>query len=343
MKKPVLALTMGDPAGVGPEIIVKALGRKDLLQKSRLILVGDIGILKEAAKRFAKPAAVKALNKAAILQKTPVSRAAIKKGLHILSLSSLDFRDINPGRPGPSEGRAMCDYIKAAVNMAMKGAADAVVTCPVNKKAMLQGGSRFGGHTEMLASMSRSKHAVMMLANPGLRVALVTTHLPLKKVPAAIDRKKILDTIMVVNKELKDRLGIAKPQIIVAGLNPHAGEQGEIGREEITIIGPAVQNARDMGVAVKGPLPPDTVFTKKILRHAHAIVCMYHDQGLIPVKMMDFENTVNITLGLPFVRTSVGHGTAPDIAWKGKASEKSLVQALLSAVNMAGKSGTRKA
>jgi 4-hydroxythreonine-4-phosphate dehydrogenase len=329
-----LALTMGDPTGVGPELIVKALAHKPVLEQVRLIIIGDLGLLCEAAERFAPPRVRKALDLAPAIHRLPSARSLKNSPLAVLSLTHLNPEEIRPGRPGPSEGRAMYAYIEAAVTLALKGTVDAVVTGPINKKAMLAGGSPFGGHTELLASLSGAGPVVMMLVNPGLRVAMVTTHIPVAKVPKSLSKEKILSTIIVVHEGLINNFGIKQPRLVIAALNPHAGEGGTLGQEERRIIAPALVRAKNKGILIKGPLPADTLFTRAVLQNADAVICMYHDQALIPLKMLDFEKTVNITLGLPFVRTSVGHGTAPDIAWKGIASETSLLEALKTAREM---------
>ncbi len=331
MTRPRLALTMGDPSGVGPEIIVKALADESVRKSYRIIIVGDIELLKIAAERFAAKEVKRALNRAAVFADTPPAEELKDKSISVISLSGFNARGpgrIIPGKPGPEEGRAMRAYIEAAVKLVGEKAADAIVTAPVTKKAMLEGGSEFGGHTELLAALAGAERVIMMLVNGSLRVALVTTHVPLTEVPAGITRESVLSTIIGVNEGLRKNFGIAMPTLLVAGLNPHAGEGGVMGHEEGGIIAPAVAMAQEKKILVQGPLPPDTIFTRHALRLADAIICMYHDQGLIPVKMRGIERTVNITLGLPFVRTSPGHGTAPNIAWKGKASEKSMLEAV---------------
>jgi 4-hydroxythreonine-4-phosphate dehydrogenase len=334
MNKPTIALTMGDPTGVGCEILVKALSRKSLLEKCRLIIIGDMGLLSAAAKRFAPPRVLKAINNAPAFSGIPGPGEIKNQSLTVISLSSFRLDEIKLGRPGPAEGRAMREYIETAVELIQRKAAQALVTAPINKKAMLAGGSRFGGHTELLAHLTGTDQVVMMLENSGLRVALVTTHIPLSRVSKAITTEKIFSTIMMVHEGLRKNFQIKRPRILVAGLNPHAGEGGVLGDEEQNIIAPAVAEVQSRKILAQGPLPPDTLFTKNALKLADAVICMYHDQGLIPIKMLGLEKTVNITLGLPFVRTSPGHGTAPDIAWKGKASEKSLASAIGTALKM---------
>lgn len=232
----------------------------------------------------------------------------------------------------PAIGRAMAEYIHTGVDLAMRRDIAALVTCPITKTGLALSGSRFHGHTEMIAHQTRTSEFAMMLAGKQLKVVLVTIHIPLATVSQTLTPKKIVNTILLTRTALINRFNIAHPRLAVAGLNPHAGEDSLFGTEERDTILPAVAIARQKGVDVQGPLPPDTVFFHAVNQKYDAVVCMYHDQGLIPFKLIHFADGVNITLGLPIIRTSVDHGTAYDIAWQGKADPASLVQAMKTAV-----------
>ncbi len=326
-----IALTMGDPTGVGPEVIVKALGRLD--QTVSLVLIGDRSVLIHAAEKFASEQTLHLLNSAPCFKAAEQLADKPPTGLSILSLSDFDPITLKPGKPGPEHGRAMREYIEAALELARQEKVQAIVTGPINKKAMLDGGSPHGGHTELLAEFFKTEYPVMMLDSGKLRVALVTTHLPIAQVAAALRTEDISIIIATVARSLMIDFGITRPRLAVAGLNPHAGEQGTLGTEDRDIIQPAIESARQQGLAVSGPHPADSLFVNT--QDYDAVICMYHDQGLVPLKMSGFESAVNITLGLPVVRTSVGHGTAPDIAWLGRASEKSMLRAIELARQMA--------
>jgi len=328
-------MTMGDPTGIGPEIMVKALDSMGRQQQTRMLIVGDQAVLAQAAKKFASRPLQEKIDKAPVVQDLSDIKKEKSRVFKILSLSNLDPTVIEPGNPGHDEGKAMCDYIQAAVELINWDVAQALVTCPINKRAMLQGGSIHGGHTELLASLSQSPNPVMMLDNGKMRVALVTTHVPMSQVAADLKISNIVQIIKVLNAGLISDLGIEKPNLAIAGLNPHSGEEGTLGTEELDIIAPAVSRAREAGIKISGPFPADTLFVAAARGEFHAVVCMYHDQGLIPLKMSGFESAVNVTLGLPFVRTSPGHGTAPDIAWQGKANPAGLVRAITVAAEMA--------
>ena len=295
---------MGEPAGIGPEIAVAAwhaLGGK--IGKRALKLVGD-------AKAF-RDIPVKALIESHALG-TPVRM----------------------GHADPANTHAVVDAIDTAVAMAMQGAARAVVTAPIHKASLMQGGFEFAGHTEYLQKITEAPRAVMMLAGGGLRVVPLTIHIALKDVPRRISEVAIVETGEIILRALKEDFGIANPRLAVSGLNPHAGEDGEIGREERAIIRPACEALRVEG-AVLGPLPADTMFHEEARARYDAALCMYHDQALIPLKTLAFWDGVNVTLGLPIVRTSPDHGTALDIAGKGKADPRSMIAAIKMASEIA--------
>ncbi len=316
-KRPVIAITMGDPAGVGPEIILKALCDKRLASCFNPVVIGDKGVLERVAGRL--------------------KLKALPRGFDLISASELNSKTLRPGMPTIESGRAMIRYVEVAVEMAASGAADAIVTCPISKQAAHIAGFSFPGHTEFIAHLTRTKGFRMMLGGQTLKVILCTIHEPMKEVPRLLTQKNIFDTVKITHASFKRYFGFSKknPRIAVAGLNPHAGEGGVFGREEKSTIIPAIKKARRLGINATGPYPPDTLFYRAVRKKEFdCVVCMYHDQGLIPLKLLHFDDGVNVTLGLPIIRTSVDHGTAYDIAWKGVASPESLVSAIRTAMEM---------
>ena len=321
--RPVIGITMGDPVGIGPEIIFKALASPLIYKTCKPLVVGDLGVLELAKKSTSSTLKIKDI-------KTPVSGTYKHGQVDVLCLSKLKDK-ISWGKPTVQTGTAMIKYITTAIDMAIKGSIGAIVTCPINKAAMQKAGSKFSGHTELLAEHTKTDSFAMMLAGSKLRVVLATIHIPLKNVSAELSKERIVKTIQITWHALYYRFGFKKPRIAVAGLNPHAGEERMFGDEEERIISPAIDSARKKGFDVSGPFPPDTVFYHAANGRYDAVVCMYHDQGLIPFKLLHFTDGVNTTLGLPIIRTSVDHGTAYDIAGTGKADPGSLV----AAINMA--------
>ncbi|MDD3846566.1 MAG: 4-hydroxythreonine-4-phosphate dehydrogenase PdxA [Syntrophorhabdaceae bacterium] len=314
-----IAVTMGDPAGIGAEIILSSLSR--LALRSIPVVIGDITVLDALWAR---------------LPSLPrPSFAAAGRG----AFGDVEFIDLGlidtvvPGRSNGSCGRASYGYIEEALKRVFTGDVSAIVTCPIAKSSLRLGGIPFPGHTELLAHAAGVDSYIMMLANPRIRVSLVTIHIPLATVPAQITEEKVFRSIATTSLSLQQRFSINRPAIKVCGLNPHAGEQGLIGHEEDGITR-AILRAQGMGMDVSGPYPADSLFHNI---DCDAYIAMYHDQGLIPVKTIDFRKTVNITLGLPFVRTSPGHGTGFDIAGKGVADPASLIEAYRTAETMTGK------
>lgn len=319
--RPVIGITMGDPVGIGPEIIVKALSDPDIYHLCNPFVIGDAGIVKQAV-QFLK-------SNQSVHTPATIDKALFIHGkIDVCSFSNLDFQYTTCNSPTPETGSAMQDYILKGIQFAMDKTIDGLVTCPITKTAMKLAGSDFHGHTELLASKTKTTEYAMMLAGQSLKVVLVTIHIPLATVAETINTAHILKTIRLTHTSLQNRFGIHAPKIAVAGLNPHAGEASMFGHEEKKIIRPAVSQAIDEGMDVTGPVPPDTVFIQAVNQKYHAVVCMYHDQGLIPFKLVHFKDGVNTTLGLPIIRTSVDHGTAYDIAWKGIADHTSLVEAI---------------
>ncbi|MGF1447701.1 MAG: 4-hydroxythreonine-4-phosphate dehydrogenase PdxA [Pikeienuella sp.] len=316
-----IALTMGDPAGIGGEIALAAYARGGL---PPFFLIDD-------------PARLAALQTGLPLIEigAPEETAeAFARGVPLLPLR-LPL-PVVPGRPEPANAPATVAAIDGAVRFAQEGRVAAVVTNPINKKVLYDGaGFAYPGHTEYLAALAGVDRSVMMLAGPSLRVVPVTIHIPLAQVPAVLNEALIVETGRITADALRRDFGIARPRLAVAGLNPHAGEGGAIGREEIEVIAPAVAQLQAEGIEARGPLPADTMFHAAARTTYDAALTMYHDQGLIPIKALDFDEGANVTLGLPFVRTSPDHGTAYDIAGKGVARPDSLIAAIRRASEMA--------
>ncbi len=305
---------MGCPAGIGPEIALKFLARRP----GGCVVVGDLSVLRRAAAEFAIEVELAEWRPGESLPRGRVG---------VYSLSSL-ADGLVWGAPDAECGRAAGLYVETAAHLALDGRVDAIVTCPLAKEFLNLGGYGFPGHTEMLAAICGSRNFGMMMAGRDLRVTLATIHLPLAEVPARLTTEEVERVISLTRASLERDFAIPLPRIAVAGLNPHAGESGMFGDEEERLIAPAVAAARERGLDVHGPLPPDTVFARAASGAYDAVVAMYHDQGLIPFKLLHFEDGVNFTMGLPIVRTSVDHGTAYDIAGRGAASEESLAAAV---------------
>lgn len=329
--RPVIGITMGDPAGVGPEIIAAALADDTLYQDCRPLVLGDPAILRQAM--VAAPVE-KARDVSLNVVETPVG-AIGRPGTIDLLAPGLEAGAIRPGRPTLAGGKAMVDSIFKAVALCQEGTLTAMVTCPISKALMHRAGCPFDGHTELIAHLTGATDYVMMLAGERLRVALVTIHCALSDVPGLLDKERVKKTIMQTAKALKSDFGLEAPRLAVAALNPHASEGGRFGREEEAIIVPAVRTAQKEGVRVDGPFPADTLFYRALSGPYDAVIAMYHDQGLIPLKLLHFSDAVNITLGLPIIRTSVDHGTAYDIAGQGNADPSSLKAAVQMAAGLA--------
>ncbi|MBF0412647.1 MAG: 4-hydroxythreonine-4-phosphate dehydrogenase PdxA [Desulfamplus sp.] len=378
--RPVIGITMGDPAGIGPEIIVSALSSVSIHQICRPIVIGDIGVIEKA---------VLLKNCKLNINKIPSHYYYDENNdgggdfsdlsfsadtINVLNLSNLkspnvSFKDVSKEnlkvqsammvsafKPSQETGQAMIDYITKAVELCMSRKITAMVTAPITKTAFQMAGSQFHGHTELIAHRTFTHDYAMMLAGDRLKVVLVTIHIPLAQVSGQLTIDNIVKTIRIAGTALKNNFGIKKPRIAVAGLNPHSGENGMFGNEEERIILPAVKKAKEMlsleyadealslectkdrevnnisGFDIDGPFPPDTIFYHAAQGKYDCVICMYHDQGLIPFKLLHFSDGVNTTLGLPIIRTSVDHGTAYDIAWQNRADHTSLVQAIKMAV-----------
>ncbi len=325
--RPLIGITMGDPAGIGPEIIAKTLADGRIYEMSRPVVLGDHAVLGEARERAGSPQRINVVKQLVHAGDNP-------QEIDLLAVSHLGKGAIVPGQPTLEGGKAMMNSIFRAVEMAQQGEIQAMVTCPISKALMQQVGYSYQGHTQLIADKTGTENYVMMLAGKQLRVVLVTIHCGLKEVPGLLDTGKVYRTIRVTARALVQDFGRTSPAIGVAALNPHAGEEGIFGSEEHDIILPAIQKARREGVHVDGPFPADTLFWKAAAGRYEAVVAMYHDQGLIPLKLLHFSDAVNVTLGLPIIRTSVDHGTAYDIAGTGRADASSLKAAVRMAVDM---------
>lgn len=316
---------MGDPAGIGPEVTLKAVAKKP--RKCRIVILGDLGILRNTAQQLGIP-----VNLIAWEPTLPYPRVA--RALPVMELSSLASEHCKPGHPTAMGGETSYRYVETAVRLAQANVLQGIVTAPISKAMWHAAGREYPGHTELLAALTQTPEVRMMLVGSKLRVILVTTHLALSQVPAALSSERILKTIQMTIEHLMRFHGIAQPRLAVAGLNPHAGEAGAFGDEEERIIAPAVQQAAALGVAIAGPLPADTIFVRATRGDFDGVICLYHDQGLIPLKLLSWEDGVNTTIGLPVVRTSPDHGTAFDIAGQGKADPRSMRAALKLAIHM---------
>ncbi|MCX7775391.1 MAG: 4-hydroxythreonine-4-phosphate dehydrogenase PdxA [Rectinemataceae bacterium] len=328
---PVIAITMGDPAGVGPEITAKSLSLKEIYQISNPLVVGDASIMERAIHLIGKPLHIHTIREP--------NEAEFRFGtIDVLDQHSVELASFEFGKVSGAAGHAAFEAIQKTIELAMAGQVDATVTSPINKEALNLAGYAFSGHTEIYAHYTKTRDYAMMLADGKLRVVHVTTHVPLREACDLIKKERVLSVIKLANAAMQD-FGIDRPRIGVAGLNPHASDGGLFGLEERNEIAPAIAEARKYGMDVDGPISPDTLFVKAAGGYYDIVVAMYHDQGHIPVKMIGFiwDNSshtwksvrgVNITLGLPIIRTSVDHGTAFDQAWKGMASEESMVEAI---------------
>jgi 4-hydroxythreonine-4-phosphate dehydrogenase len=328
MVKPLIVVTMGDPTGIGPEIIAAALGRHDLHSICRPVVLGDPGALARGIAVTGLPLRIREIGEHD-LPAEPEPGA-----VHLIPLSRLDEADMAYGTPTAASGDSVYRYITTAARLCSEGLAAAMATAPINKEALNRAGHNYPGHTELLAELTGTAEFVMMLAGSRLRVTLVTIHEALHDVPALVTFDKVLSTIRITHRDL-DRYCRKNPRIAVLALNPHCGEGGMFGDEEARIIAPAVAAARREGIDADGPHSADTLFHFAAAGNYDAVVCMYHDQGLIPLKLLHFDDGVNVTLGLPIIRTSVDHGTAYNLAGTGKASEMSMVAAIRMAAEMA--------
>ena len=315
-----IGITMGDPSGIGPEIIIKSFGNSEI-RDNRIIVIGDYNVMQAAFKMLK-------INSFKLNRIYDVQEGVFNPGvLNILDLSLVNMNDLQPGTVQSVSGNAAFECIRKAVTLAENKDIDAIVTAPLNKEALHLAGHKFPGHTEILSSLTSTRDYAMLLYEKRLSVIHVSTHVSLLEAISGLRRERI-EKVIKLGNEVMRRLSGDEPRIAVAGINPHAGENGLFGKEEINEIIPAVKNMKSSGINVDGPLPPDTVFLQTLKGKYDLVVAMYHDQGHIPLKLIGFSSGVNVTVGLPFFRTSVDHGTAFDISWKGKANEDSMVEAI---------------
>ena len=336
MERPVIAITIGDPAGIGAEIAVKALGSEEIYRKSKPIVIGSKSVIDDALKFI--PSDLK-LNVIKNIEEIKGEFGTID----LIDLNNITLDEFDYGKVSEKAGQASLEYIYKGIDLAMEGLVDAVVTGPIHKEAIKAAGSPYAGHTEIFATRTNTINYAMMLADENLRVIHVSTHVSLRQACDLVKKERILTVIRLANKALKD-LGIRHPKIGVAGLNPHSGEGGLFGNEELEEIIPAIEQAKKEHITVDGPVPPDTIFSKVIGGQYDIAVVMYHDQGHIPMKVIGFKynketnewltmSGVNITVGLPIIRTSVDHGVAYGKAGEGRANEESMIEAIKMAIN----------
>ena len=334
---PTIAITTGDPAGIGPEVVLKALADRELVNTARWLVIGDAAILKMVGKQIGLKSPERIVQDSAQISAQWFCAKTVQQPAEIAQVCLLDLRQLEPsqftvGKLNAACGRAALEYVRTATQLCLDGQADAMVTAPLNKEAVSLTGQSFTGHTEFIAELAEAPESRMLLVNDHLRVIHVSTHRSLRSA-CELDTPRILRTIQLGNKALQS-LGFNQPRIAVCGLNPHAGENGLFGSEDLELIAPAIQSAQNMGMICEGPFPADTIFIKAVRGAYDLVVAMYHDQGHVPMKLLDFENTINVSLGLPIIRTSVDHGTAFDIAGKNQADPSSMKAAMKLAVTM---------
>ena len=329
MKRFKIAVTMGDAAGVGPEIIAKMFLRPGINDAADIFVIGDLFPMLSAQRRISKKLSIRPVDSAGKLTYG-------KNIIPLLDARVLHEGDYTIGEAGAKSGKASFIYLRKAIDLALDKSIDAVVTAPINKHSLHMAGLNYPGHTEILAKFTKTKNYAMMLMSDKLKVVLATIHMPVAGVPGKLSSKKITALLKLIDSSLKKDFGIKTPSIAVCGLNPHAGENGAFGDEESRIITPGIKNVVKAGVKAEGPFPADTIFHRVVNNKSHdAVLTMYHDQGLIPLKLLSFDTGVNVTLGLPIIRTSPDHGTAYDIAATGAASDVSLFEAVKTALLMA--------
>lgn len=330
--RPVLAVTMGDPAGTGPEIITKALADAEVRATCRPLVVGDAAVMREALNATKVPGEVRAVA-------DPSEATFDQRVIEVLDLQNVDVSRLARGRVSAMAGQAAYEYVKSATELALAGKVGGIVTSAINKEALHAAGYRYDGHTGLLAELCGTRDVTMMLVAGKLRVAHVSTHLSLREALERVRPERILKVLRLLQEGL-ERLGIARPRLAVAGLNPHAGEGGLFGDEETRYIVPAIEEARRQGIDASGPFPGDTVFFRTLHGEFDGAVAMYHDQGHVAAKMLGIWLGVNVTLGLPIIRTSVEHGTNFDMAGTGASDPRSLIGALALASTMARRRAT---
>lgn len=328
MNAPRIGVTMGDPAGIGPEVCLHLLANPEIATHGTPIIFGDVEILRRVAATCNLPFHAKVVHR----QQWADHHAQIHEPT-VLDFGLIDAAAVHPGVITAATGEASYRYVEASIRAALAGEIDAISTGPINKEALHLAGHKYPGHTEIFAEMTRAERSCMMLTSKEITCSFVTTHVAYRDVPGLLSVERIRQAIELTDEAMQ-RIRGHRPRLIVCGLNPHAGENGIFGDEEARLIVPAIDAARANGAQIVGPLPPDTAFLPSRRRETDAYICMYHDQGHIPLKMLAFDTAINTTLGLPILRTSVDHGTALDIAWQGKAHPQSLYEAVLLAARL---------
>ncbi len=326
-----IAVSQGEPAGIGPDVILNAWAQRKAFDLPHFTVIGDSLFLADRARQLGFNIDICAVSDGQ-------SARQINHELPVIELENL--MSCAPGKPEPKNCAGVIESIERGVGLVLSGEFSALTTAPINKNDLYKSGFKFPGHTEFLAELSTSHstspvRAIMMLAGPQLRTIPITIHIAINEIPKFLSPELIIETAKIADRELRERFGIAKPVLAFAGLNPHAGEQGSMGREEIELIEPAIEKLRADGICAIGPLPADTMFHKRARETYDVALCMYHDQALIPAKTLAFDDGVNVTLGLPFIRTSPDHGTAYDLAGTSKARPDSFIAALKMAAKMA--------
>lgn len=356
MKKPLIGITMGDPCGIGPEIIVKSISSPELENRADFLIIGSKQVLLKAAEtsnlslefelnqnkpnmpglEFKLKPVLLNTNLPNFNTTNTQAHISVAK-LFLLQIDNFSADECTLRKPTLEGGRASIEYVFTGIDLALNGTINGLVTAPINKEAVKAGGFDYPGHTELLKERTNSEKVVMLMVGDKLRVAFVTSHVSLKKVPELINIDNIFSTIMITAVALKKYFQFNNPRIAVCGLNPHSGEAGRFGTEEMDFVIPAIEKAKDEGINCIGPVPPDVVFFKARKGEYDAVIALYHDQGAIPLKLLAFESGVNITLGIPIIRTSPDHGTAYDIAWSNNANPGSMIEAVKFAIMMGSK------
>jgi 4-hydroxythreonine-4-phosphate dehydrogenase len=318
--KPIVGITLGDPAGIGPEISIKTFLDDDVFEVCKPLLIGDLRILREISGQLGINVEFRPVN-------SPCEVRGERGLVELIDMKNVDIEKLMLGRASAEPGRASIEYVEKAVEYALKGEIDALATSPINKKAINMAGSKYIGHTEMLAGLCGVKEPLTMFWVRGVKIFFLTRHMPLIEAIKSVKKARIVDMSLRIKEALLS-IGMENPRIAIAALNPHAGEEDLMGREESDEIIPAVKELQGMGLNINGPVPADSVFHQALEGKYDAVLSLYHDQGHIAAKTLDFYGAVAVTLGLPFIRTSVDHGTAYDIAGKGVANPKSLIEAV---------------
>ena len=334
VNKPIIAITLGDPCGIGPEVIAKTLSMQEITNRCTPLVVGNADILRKAIQLTTKELSIEVVKSPAQITPNPGC-------ISVLDIENFDAIDVQPGQISATAGKAAMEWVVRAGELCMEGTVAAMATAPLHKLAASLAGYEDIGHMEILQRLSDSPKVLTMLTSKGLRVVHLTTHRSLRRACEFVTKENVLEALLLTNKVFQT-WGIKEPRLGVAALNPHASDGGLIGDEEEMEITPAVQAAQNQGVKATGPIPADTVFLQGIRGDYDAILAMYHDQGHIPVKVFGFEESITVNLGLPFIRTSVDHGTAFDIAWQGKADPTSMAAAIATATDLASGFGLAK-